>query len=90
MIRPLLIAFLLETGFMLIVLPWSTFWDHNYFASAVPLVRVALTNNFVRGAVSGLGIVNMAAAAIDLATLMSRRRHVERRSAGITPSALEE
>lgn len=90
MIRLLLIAFLLEIGFLLIVLPWSTYWDHNYFASALPSVRLFITNNFVRGAVSGLGIVNMTAALADLFAPMFVRRAPERRSLGITPSATAE
>ena len=90
MIRLLLITFLLEIGFMLILLPWSTYWDHNYFASALPPVHVFITNNFVRGAVSGLGIVNMTVALADLLWLLVARRSSERRSMGITPSAAAE
>ncbi len=89
MIRLLLIAFLLEIGFMLLVLPWSTYWDHNYFASLLPAIHVLLTNNFVRGAVSGLGVVNVAAAIIDLLSPFFAERRLER-SMGITPSAAEE
>ena len=36
-----------------------------------------LTNNFVRGAVSGLGLVNVLAAMGELADLFGRRRQVE-------------
>ena len=39
---------------MLVVLPWSEFWANNYFAAAWPLVRSIVTNNFVRGGVSGI------------------------------------
>ena len=53
--RLILVAFFLEVGFLLIVLPWSAFWERNYFAHAVPLVQDVITNNFVRGAISGLG-----------------------------------
>lgn len=88
--RLLLIAFLLEIGFVLVVLPWSTFWDHNYFAFALPTLRAIVTNNFVRGAVSGLGLVNMLAAVLDLLSPMFARPRVERSSLGITPSAAEE
>lgn len=90
MIRLLLTAFLLEIGFMLIVLPWSTYWDHNYFASAVPPVHLFITNNFVRGGVSGLGVVNMTAALADLFWLLIARRAPAGQSMGITPSATAE
>jgi len=56
------------------VLPWwPTFWEHNYFAMAWPPLRSILTNNFVRGAVSGLGVVNLFAGFADLAYLVGGR-----------------
>ena len=60
---------------LLILIPWSTFWDRNYFGEAIPVMREVLTNNFVRGAVSGLGLVTVLAALGVLADLfLSRRR----------------
>ena len=60
---------------LLIVLPWSvTFWEHNYFAMAWPPLRTLLANDFVRGAVSGLGVVNLFAGFADLASLFGVRR----------------
>jgi len=64
--RLLFVAFFLEVGLLLIVLPWSRFWDQNYFADSWPLVRSIVTNNFVRGGISGLGLVNLAVAFMDL------------------------
>ena len=59
---------------MLIVLPWwPAFWEHNYFALAWPSLRMLMTNNFVRGAVSGLGVVNLFAGFADLALLFATR-----------------
>jgi hypothetical protein len=59
---------------LLIVMPWwPAFWEHNYFAMAWPPLRDVLTNNFVRGAVSGLGFVNLFAGFADLALLFSPR-----------------
>ena len=60
-------------GFLLVVLPWSEFWEYNYFAVAWPLVRSIVTNNFVRGGVSGLGVVNLVAGFADLAMALSTR-----------------
>jgi hypothetical protein len=61
---------------LLIVLPWSGFWDRNYFGAAWPALRPVLANNFVRGAVTGLGVVNLFAGLIDLAMLFApRERH---------------
>ncbi len=57
--RLIVIALFLEIGFLLLVVPWSTFWERNYFAQALPAVGDLITNNYVRGAVSGLGLVNL-------------------------------
>ena len=58
------------------MLPWSGFWERNYFAYAWPVLREVLSNNFVRGAVSGLGVVNLVAAFLELAPMfITRERH---------------
>jgi hypothetical protein len=71
--RLLLIAFFFEIGFVLIVMPWSAFWDRNYFAHAAPALGDIITNNFFRGAVSGLGVVNVIAGATDLIAMFLAR-----------------
>lgn len=72
--RLLLTAFFLETGAVLLLAPWSQFWDRNYFAQGLPFIHALMINNFVRGAVSGLGIVNMIAAAAEIHAFFSERR----------------
>ncbi len=57
---------------------WPAFWEHNYFALAWPPLRTLLSNNFVRGAVSGLGVVNLFAGFADLAYLSSAPRAIAR------------
>jgi len=74
--RLVLVALFLEIGLLLVVLPWSGFWDRNYFGAALPGLRPIITNNFVRGAVTGLGLVNLLAGAIELMLLFAGRgRH---------------
>jgi hypothetical protein len=58
---------------LLIVLPWSAFWERNYFAEAFPPLHALVTNNFVRGAVTGLGLVNLFAGFADLALVFITR-----------------
>ena len=72
--RLLLVAFFLEIGFVLIVVPWSEYWDRNYFAQALPPVRAFITNNFVRGAVSGLGVINVSAGLAELVSMVMSRQ----------------
>lgn len=65
-------ALLFEAGLLLVLIPWSAFWDRNYFAEAMPALRELLTNNFVRGAVSGLGVINIFAGLAELADIFAR------------------
>jgi hypothetical protein len=74
MIRLLLIVFYIEVGLVLTVVPWSTYWERNYFADLIPLLHVITTNDFVRGAISGLGVVNLVAALAELRSLLAARR----------------
>ena len=69
----LFIALLLETGLLLVLIPWSAFWDQNYLARVVPGLGALIINNYVRGAVSGLGLVNMWSALSELADLVTSR-----------------
>jgi hypothetical protein len=55
------------------VLPWSTFWDNNYFVLSLPSFRPFLTNHFVRGAITGLGGVNLVAGFVDLTLVFASR-----------------
>ena len=68
-----MVAFLFEVGFVLIVIPWSAFWDRNYFAQLAPPLDAFITNNFVRGAVSGLGVINVLAGLSDLLSVLMAR-----------------
>lgn len=71
--RLVYVAFFFEVGLLLLVLPWSAFWDSNYFVLTWPAIRPLLTNNFVRGAVTGLGAVNVFAGVADLVLVFSSR-----------------
>lgn len=47
--------------------PWSAIWQYNGFAMGSPTVAAWLDSPFVRGAVSGIGIVTGIAGLIELA-----------------------
>lgn len=72
--RLLFTAYFLEVGLILIMVPWSAFWDRNYFAESLPLLRNLIRNDFVRGAVSGIGVLNLIAGLADLRALLPWRR----------------
>ena len=57
-------------GFVLVVFPWTEAWDSNYVLHLHPVVRTLLLHTVTRGAVSGLGFVNL------LLAIHETRRHV--------------
>ena len=72
--RLLLVAYFLEVGLVLVLVPWSAFWDRNYFAITFPVLQDLLNNHYMRGAVSGLGIVNLLMGFDELASVLWARR----------------
>ena len=56
-------------------LPWTLYWERNYFVSHMPWLGVVAMNNYVRGAISGIGFVNVAAGIADIVSLFTRRDH---------------
>jgi hypothetical protein len=53
------VIFCFELGVFLLVFPWATEWDINYFPRLPLWFRQLWINPFFRGAVSGLGLVNI-------------------------------
>jgi len=66
----LLITFCLEIGIFLLIFPWTEYWDRNYFATLISW-RPYWDNLYIRGAVTGLGLVNLY---ISLSELLRMRR----------------
>ena len=57
---PISIVCSLVVGLTLAWLPWCTaVWDTNYLLQPHPAVRAVLLSGFTRGAVTGLGLVNI-------------------------------
>ena len=53
-------VFTFEVGIFLVVFPWmDDTWDLNYFNSVVPLLRSIWDDPYFRGALTGLGLVNI-------------------------------
>jgi hypothetical protein len=55
----LYIIYSLEVGVFLLFLPWLNIWDNNYLIYKLPALRPVVVNPFLKGAVLGLGIVNI-------------------------------
>ena len=71
--RLVFIAFFLEVGLLLLLAPWSPLWDRNLFTQMWPALQPFAGNSYVRGAVSGLGLINLGAGVAELAALLGPR-----------------
>ena len=58
-IRFVILSFWLELGIALVLAPWSNFWDSNYFVFQFPAFALLVKNSFFRGAISGLGVIDI-------------------------------
>jgi hypothetical protein len=56
-----------------VLIPWSAFWERNYFVEGSQTLAAFLTSNYTRGAVTGLGLVNVFAALAELSDLFGRK-----------------
>jgi hypothetical protein len=57
---------------LLVLAPWTRLWDHNLFASTRPWLAELFDSLFVRGAVTGVGLLTVAGGLRDLASLVLR------------------
>lgn len=71
--RLIFLAYFVEAGLVLLVVPWSPLWDRNYFVQAWPALAGIAHSSVCRGAVSGLGIVGLWAAMAELSALVGMR-----------------
>jgi hypothetical protein len=55
----LIVIVCLELGIFLIVFPWTDYWTSNYFATFIPKYFWIWDNAYFKGAISGLGVVNL-------------------------------
>jgi hypothetical protein len=61
-------------GILLLVAPWTPrLWEHNAFLSVVPGLATAMESLFIRGAVSGIGIVTFLGGVREFLSMMSPR-----------------
>jgi hypothetical protein len=69
LLRIVLVLLCFELGVLLVFIPWSYAWEQNYFMNRYPALIPYLLNPSVRGAITGLGVLD-----IIMAGTMLRRR----------------
>src|SRR5262245_1818448 len=73
--RLLFAAYFLEAGFILMVAPWSQFWERNRFAADRPALETIVMSPYARGGVTGVGVITALAGFAELgAVILSRGR----------------
>ncbi len=75
------ILFCLEIGLFLVILPWSDFWDRNGFLFLLPRLRPYLISNYVRGGLTGLGLINIWMGLSDIWHFRARLARLEEEEA---------
>ncbi|MCG3159638.1 MAG: hypothetical protein JMDDDDMK_00652 [Acidobacteria bacterium] len=61
-----------EIGILLLILPWSPYWEDNFFLYYITSklnaawIPTLLTSGWVKGAVTGLGVMNILAGLRDI------------------------
>jgi hypothetical protein len=55
----LIVIVCLELGLFLLVFPWTDYWTSNYFATFIPKYFWLWESSYFKGAISGLGVVNL-------------------------------
>lgn len=53
------VIFCIELGMALAVLPWTRIWTDNSLLAAHPAWRALVLDNFVRGIITGIGLVDV-------------------------------
>lgn len=53
------VIFCIELGLLLAVLPWTRVWSNNSLLAAYPGWRAIVHNDFVRGLITGLGLIDV-------------------------------
>jgi hypothetical protein len=69
------VLFCLEVGIVLTVLPWTRLWTENSLLLGFPAVKVFMNHNFVRGLVSGLGLVDIWMGVVEAVTYRENSRN---------------
>lgn len=86
LLAAILIVFCVELGLFLLVVPWTPHWQYNYFLFRWPLLAPWLNNHYLRGAVSGLGLIDLG---LGLWLLLGFRELAVKLEALLEPSASE-
>ena len=64
--RGLFLAYCLEAGLLLLIVPWTAGWESNCLALPLAGLQPLLFSTYVRAALSGFGLVHLVWVAQDI------------------------
>jgi hypothetical protein len=54
----ILVVFCFYVGLLMVVLPWTRYWNENHYLITVPGLAILMNSGITRGVVSGLGLLD--------------------------------
>ncbi|MBZ5677396.1 MAG: hypothetical protein LAP61_24395 [Acidobacteriia bacterium] len=72
LLRLVFAIFTFEIGLFLTVFPWVDIWSLNYFSGWLPALENIWDEPYFRGAITGLGLVNIYVACAEVLRLFRR------------------
>jgi hypothetical protein len=72
LLRLVFAIFTFEIGLFLTVFPWVDIWSLNYFSGLIPALETIWDEPYFRGAITGLGLVNIYVACAEVLRLFRR------------------
>ena len=74
----LFVLYCLEAGLFFTIAPWTRFWTLNPILHYTSSISLIADNAFVRGLVSGFGLVHLLLCAREISEIIERARQRER------------
>lgn len=72
LLRVCFAIFTFEIGLFLTVFPWVDIWSLNYFSGWLPALEHVWDDPYFRGAITGLGLVNIYLACTEIIRIFRR------------------
>jgi len=72
LVRLCFAIFTFEIGLFLTVFPWVDIWNLNYFSGWIPALENVWDDPYFRGAITGLGLVNIYVACAEVLRIFRR------------------
>jgi hypothetical protein len=73
LVRVCFAIFTFEIGLFLVVFPWVSTWDWNYLQDLFPSLEIIWDNPYFQGALTGLGLVNIYVACLEVVRLLRKK-----------------